>query len=104
MPEFLDPVLAKTTPKRSFSVIINELFGLVFAKSGSINSGTGSLQYRILLAAIQGSLKALLAALHKHYWKPRYAAKEQFYKLPVKRESSCTIQELVVILLESTDS
>ncbi len=41
MPEFIDPVLAKTSPKRSFSVIENERFGLVFAKTGSINSGTG---------------------------------------------------------------
>jgi hypothetical protein len=65
--EFKDPVFAITTPKRSFLVIINELFGLVFAKTGSINSGTGSLQYRIPVAAIQGSLKALLAALHKHF-------------------------------------
>ncbi len=36
VPEFIDPVLAKTRPKRSFSVIEND----VFAKTGSINSGT----------------------------------------------------------------
>jgi hypothetical protein len=36
-----DPVFAKTSPRRSFSVIENERFGLVFAKTGSINSGTG---------------------------------------------------------------
>jgi hypothetical protein len=41
VPEFIDPVFAKTIPKRSFSVIENERFGLVFAKSGYINSGTG---------------------------------------------------------------
>ncbi len=41
MPEFIDPVLAKTSRKRSFSEIKNERFGLVFAKTGSINSGTG---------------------------------------------------------------
>jgi hypothetical protein len=35
-----DPVFAKTSPRRSFSVIENERFGLVFAKTGSINSGT----------------------------------------------------------------
>ena len=40
VPEFIDPVFAKTSPKRSFSVIEYERFGLVFAKSGSINSGT----------------------------------------------------------------
>ncbi len=41
MPEFIDPVFAKASPKRSFSVIENERFGLVFAKTGSIISGTG---------------------------------------------------------------
>ncbi len=40
MAEFIDPVFAKTTPKRSFSLIENERVGLVFAKTGSINSGT----------------------------------------------------------------
>ncbi len=30
VPEFLDPVFTKTSPKRSFSVIQNERFGLVF--------------------------------------------------------------------------
>jgi hypothetical protein len=41
VPEFMDPVFAKTRPKRSFSIIQNERLGLVFAKTGSINSGTG---------------------------------------------------------------
>jgi hypothetical protein len=41
VPEFLDPVVLKTSPKCSFSVIENERFGLVFAKTGSINSATG---------------------------------------------------------------
>ncbi len=36
VPEFIDPVFAKTSPKCSFSVIENERFGLVFAKTGSI--------------------------------------------------------------------
>ncbi len=41
MPEFIDPVFAKTSPRRSFSVIQNECFVLVFVKTGSINAGTG---------------------------------------------------------------
>ncbi len=42
VPEFIDPVFSKTSPKRSFSVIQqNERFRLVFAKTGSIISGTG---------------------------------------------------------------
>jgi hypothetical protein len=40
MPEFIDPVFTKTSPKRSFSVIQNERFWLVFAKTGTIISGT----------------------------------------------------------------
>ncbi len=40
-PEFVDPVFTKTRPKRSFSMTENEQFGLVFAQTGSINSGTG---------------------------------------------------------------
>ena len=40
MPEFIDPVFTKTSPIRSFSVIQNERFGLVFAKTGSIILGT----------------------------------------------------------------
>jgi hypothetical protein len=39
VPEFIDPVFAKTGLKRSFSVIENERFGLVFANTGS-DSGT----------------------------------------------------------------
>jgi len=31
--EFIDPVFAKTSPKRSFSIIENDRFGLVFAKT-----------------------------------------------------------------------
>jgi hypothetical protein len=39
--EFIDPVFAKTSPKRSSSISENEHFGIVFAKTGSINLGTG---------------------------------------------------------------
>jgi hypothetical protein len=40
VPEFIDPVFSKTCPKRSVLMTENERFGLVFAKIGSINSGT----------------------------------------------------------------
>ncbi len=40
VPEFVDPVFAKTSLKRSFEMTENWRFGLVFAKTGSINSGT----------------------------------------------------------------
>jgi hypothetical protein len=35
----IDPVFAKTSPKRSFSISENERVRLVSAKTGSINSG-----------------------------------------------------------------
>jgi hypothetical protein len=38
VPEVIEPVFAKTC---SFTITENESFGLVFAKTGSINSGTG---------------------------------------------------------------
>jgi hypothetical protein len=34
VPEFIDPVFAKTSPKRSFLVIENERYGLYFGKLG----------------------------------------------------------------------
>jgi hypothetical protein len=47
VPEFIDPVFGKTSPKRSFSVIENERFGMVFVKTGSIKSGTGVLSNQV---------------------------------------------------------
>ncbi len=41
VPEFIDPVFAKTSRKCSFSITENERFGLVFVNTGSINSGAG---------------------------------------------------------------
>jgi hypothetical protein len=41
--EFIDPVFAKTSPKRSANEY--ERFGLVFAKTGSINSGTAVFRF-----------------------------------------------------------
>jgi hypothetical protein len=34
VPEFIDPVFAKTSPKRSFSMTENKRFGLVLRKLG----------------------------------------------------------------------
>jgi hypothetical protein len=39
VPEIIDLVFAKTSPKRSFCMTENERFGLVFVKTGTINSG-----------------------------------------------------------------
>ncbi len=42
MPEIIDPVFAKTSPKRSFCMTENDRFGLVFAKlqAGSLKMNT----------------------------------------------------------------
>ncbi len=44
-PESIDPVFAKTSQNARFLLRENERFGLVFVKTGSINSGTG--EYRM---------------------------------------------------------
>ncbi len=44
MPEIIEPVLAKTSQNARFLLSENERFGLVFVKTGSINSGTGLLK------------------------------------------------------------
>ncbi len=41
MPEIIDPVFAKTSKNARFLLSENERFGLVFVKTGSINSGIG---------------------------------------------------------------
>jgi hypothetical protein len=41
VPEIIDPVFAKTSQNSRFLLSENERFGLVFVKTGSINSGTG---------------------------------------------------------------
>jgi hypothetical protein len=40
VPEIIDPVFAKTNQNARFLLSENERFGLVFVKTGSINSGT----------------------------------------------------------------
>jgi hypothetical protein len=41
VPEVINPFFTETSPKRSFSMTENARFGLVFAKTGSVTSGTG---------------------------------------------------------------
>ncbi len=44
VPEIIDPVFAKTSQNARFLLSENERFGLVFVKTGSINSGTGLME------------------------------------------------------------
>ncbi len=51
VPEIIDPVFAKTSQNARFLLSENERFGLVFVKTGSINSDTGlhsTVQRRII--------------------------------------------------------
>ncbi len=45
MPEIIDPVFAKTSQNARFLLSENERFGLVFVKTGSINSGKGRVRF-----------------------------------------------------------
>ncbi len=51
MPEIIDRVFAKTSQNARFLLSENERFGLVFVKTGSINSGTG-LNVKLLAGCI----------------------------------------------------
>jgi hypothetical protein len=56
VPEFIDPVFVKTSPKRSFSIIQKERFGLVFVKTGSIISGNGLYVARSAISGVNSKL------------------------------------------------
>jgi hypothetical protein len=47
VPEIIDPVFAKTSQNARFLLSENKRFGLVFVKTGSINSGTGKKYERL---------------------------------------------------------
>ena len=49
VPEIKDPVFAKTSQNARFLLSENERFGLVFVKTGSINSGTAGNEISIKL-------------------------------------------------------
>jgi hypothetical protein len=51
VPKIIDPVFAKTSQNARFLLSENERFGLVFVKTGSINSGTG-LHKRLKIRAL----------------------------------------------------
>ncbi len=65
MPEFIDPVFTKTSPKRSFSLNRKRAFWLVFVKTGSIISGTVIIGIPALtgFTSVEASLVLLLASL-----------------------------------------
>ncbi len=62
----------KTSPKRSYSVIENERFGLVFTKTRSIISGTGKKNIHALF--IQSDLTKSLYVTNNDVIKPREGA------------------------------
>ncbi len=67
-PEFIDPVFVKTSPKRSFSVVQNERFELVFVKTGSIISGTGGVRFQIISLYLQLPISSLYSSSTTFAW------------------------------------
>jgi hypothetical protein len=65
VPEFIDPVFTKTSPKRSFSVIQNERFGLVFAKTGCFRAQAPEAADRYGTA--RGTVKAKTRKMFTNY-------------------------------------
>jgi hypothetical protein len=63
VPEIIDPVFAKTSQNARFLLSENERFGLVFVKTGSINSGIN------LLCEFREYDKSVLSWLKKKYLK-----------------------------------
>jgi hypothetical protein len=62
VPEFIDPVFTKTSPIRSFSLNRKRVFWLVFAKTGSIISGTAFNHYkhRVYMFFVTTSIKIIV--------------------------------------------
>jgi hypothetical protein len=50
VPAIIDPVFAKTSQNARFLLSENERFGLVFVKTGSINSGTDIITVSLAMA------------------------------------------------------
>jgi hypothetical protein len=96
MPEFIDPVFTKTSPKLSFSVIQNERFGLVFAKTGSIISGT------IFLAGFSTLMYCIMRTRHDAYSGIYCIYPFMASKAPGQTEHDSPIQYFLYILQEST--
>jgi hypothetical protein len=74
MPEIIDPVFAKTSQNARFLLSENERFGLVFVKTGSINSGTSvktSPQKYVFLEKFSNLLRVFskVISLHRHFFK-----------------------------------
>ncbi len=65
MPEFIDPVFTKTSLKRSFSLNRKRAFWLVFAKTGSIISGTDN---GMPIPAASASMPMLSCGCYTSYW------------------------------------
>jgi hypothetical protein len=61
VPEIIDPVFAKTSQNARFLLSENERFGLVFVKTGSINSGTGLFLQLRFSRHIQYSFEKILS-------------------------------------------
>ncbi len=64
MPEIIDPVFAKTSQNARFLLSENERFGLVFVKTGSINSGTGGCKQEFNIIYARQLLDSFFKIIH----------------------------------------
>ncbi len=67
VPEIIDPVFAKTSQNARFLLSKNERFGLVFVKTGSINSGTVVEGWKYSIELWTFAVKSSCSNRVKHY-------------------------------------
>jgi hypothetical protein len=81
LPEIVDPVFAKTSQNARFLLSENERFGLVFVKTGSINSGT-VLKIKLRFAVSVSICFKCILALSDFHWKYGNSKMFSLYKKP----------------------
>jgi hypothetical protein len=84
VPKIIDPVFTKTSQNARFLLSENERFGLVFVKTGSINSGTGQVQYCISTISLHGQ------NLSSTSGEPEFFA-QKFFEIPASAVSTVLV-------------
>ncbi len=70
VPEIIDPVFVKTSQNARFLLSENERFGLVFVKTGSINSGTVGFFFKFMQPTVlgeKGKATRIYSRLKRYY-------------------------------------
>jgi hypothetical protein len=77
VPEIIDPVFTKTSQNARFLLSENERFGLVFVKTGSINSGTGILWFYFKIIIWHIVLLIVYRTVGRYWWGDAWAYASQ---------------------------